>query len=83
MYLTGYEDHLPTHSVWLAFITKPVGHEQLERVGLSALIRQSELEQLLLLHGLATGRAKIASIMKSSFYRQKVITDLMAVSLLQ
>lgn len=41
------------HSVWLVFMTKPVGQEQLERVGLAALMRHKDM-QLLLLQGFAT-----------------------------
>lgn len=60
MYITAWleplamEIYLPTHSVWLVFMTEPVGQEQFDRVGLAALIRQREV-QFLLLHGFATG----------------------------
>ena len=36
------------HSVWLVFMTKPVGQEQLERVGLAALMRHKDVQFLLL-----------------------------------
>ena len=47
------QSNLPMHSVWLASITKPVGQEQLERVGLAAVSKHMD-EQFLLPQGLAT-----------------------------
>ena len=72
---------LPTHSVWLAFITKPVGQEQLDRVGLRAVIRHKELTQFLLLQGLVTERTK--SYIIQLYLIKKLITNQVVVSLPQ
>lgn len=44
-------NNLPIHSAPLASMTKPVGQEQLESVGLVALSKQKE-QLFLVLHGL-------------------------------
>lgn len=47
------EAYIPTHSVWLASMTNPVGQEQFDSVGLAAVSKHKEV-QFLTLQGLAT-----------------------------
>ena len=64
-------------------MTNPVGQEQLERVGLRAVIRHKEVAQFLLLQGLVTESNKIKKIFMQLYLTRKLITNQVAVSLLQ
>ena len=62
--------NLPIHSVWLSFMTNPSGQEQLERVGLMALRRQSELQFAALQGFVTTKRTKQKKLANNSSYTQ-------------